>query len=93
MNGVSTQLPSPRVGRPPALGSLGDDPVGATTLSTPTISDTEWQQRVLSQLEAGVAEMRRGDTFKLLQIIATLSIPLAAAAWRVIFRRGADPTV
>lgn len=91
MGGVSTQLPSPRVPRAlPSLGSLGDD-----TLSSPTITDPalQWQDEVLTQLRAGVEEMRRGDRYKLIQIVATLSIPLAAAIWRVIFRRGADPTV
>ncbi len=98
MNGVSTQLPSPRIGGSlmlGALGSLGDDPPADTTLSTPTVTDPtfQWQGQVLAQLQAGVEEMKRSDRYKLLQIIATLSIPLAAAAWRVIFRRGADPTM
>lgn len=91
MAGVSTQLRSAPVARPlPSLGSLGDD-----TLSTPTITDAtaQWQSDVRALLRDGVEEMKRGDRYKLLQIIATLSIPLAAAVWRVIFRRGADPTV
>lgn len=91
MGGVSTQLPSAPVRRGlPALGSLGDD-----TLSTPTITDPtlKWQADVQQLLRDGVEEMRRGDRYKLLQIAATLMIPLSAAIWRVIFRRGSDPTV
>jgi len=95
MGGVSTQLPSRRVVTSVMLGSLGDDPADTTTLSTPTITDPTavWQANVLGQLRAGVEEMKRSDRYKLLQIVATLSIPLAAAVWRVIFRRGSDPTV
>jgi hypothetical protein len=95
MGGVSTQLPSRRVVTSVMLGSLGDDPTDPNTLSTPTITDptAQWQANVLSQLQAGVQEMKVSDRYKLLQIIATLSIPLAAAVWRVIFRRGSDPTV
>lgn len=87
------------------LGSLGDDgattsppittptnPVVVGTLSQPTLPDpatAQWQANVLGQLQAGVAEMRRGDTLKLLQILATLSIPLASVVWKMIFKKGA----
>jgi hypothetical protein len=70
--------------------------VPTTTLSNPTITDPtlQWQANVLSQLQAGVATMQKAELQKWLQIAATLSIPLAAAIWRAIFRRGAgDPTV
>ncbi len=95
MGGVSTQLPARRVVTSVMLGSLGDDQPSPTTLSTPTITDPTlvWQADVLGQLRAGVATMRMAELQKWLQIAATLSIPLAAAIWRVIFRRGADPTV
>lgn len=77
------------------LGSLGaDDASGSTldtsTLATATISDPQvaWQQQVLAELHAGVATMRTAELQKWLQIAATLSIPLAAAIWRMIFKRG-----
>ena len=67
-----------------SLGSLGDD-----TLSTPTVgadqitkATVEWQHKVLDALNRG------SDTLTLqrwLQIAATLSIPLAAAAWKAIW--------
>ncbi len=93
MGGVSTQLPSGRVYRAlPALGSLGDDPGGPTTLSTPTVTDRtfQWQGEVLAELRAGVRTLQTSELQKWLQIGATLSIPLAAAVWRMIFR-GATP--
>jgi hypothetical protein len=95
MGGVSSQLPSRRVVKSIMLGSLGDDPSDPTALSTPTITDPtlQWQANVLGQLQAGVATLRVAELQKWLQIAATLSIPLAAAIWRVIFRRGTDPTV
>lgn len=100
MEGVSTQFPTPLARRPRrSLGSLGDDPNGGTTLDKPTITDPtfQWQADVLAQLRAGVATMRTAELQKWLQIVATLSIPLAAAVWRMIAgslrRSGSDPTV
>jgi hypothetical protein len=97
MEGVSTRMPRPRVWRAlPSLGSLGNGETdGGTTLSTPTITDPtfQWQADVLAQLRAGVKTLQTAELQKWLQVAATLSIPLAAAIWRVIFRRGADPTV
>lgn|SRR5512142_256066 len=104
LSGVSTTFPvhwRPRVAF--GLGSLGDTtppaqistpttPVVVGTLSQPTIPDpatAQWQANVLNQLQSGVAEMRRGDTLKLLQILATLSIPLASVVWKMIFKKGA----
>lgn len=97
MGGVSGRPPGPRVaGRAPAaLGSLGNDTGGTTTLSDPTIADpsVQWQADVLAQLRAGVATLQKAELQKWLQILATVSIPLSAAIWRMIFRRGADPTM
>lgn len=98
MGGVSTQLRSPRVTTQVYLGSLGDAAPGDTTLSEPTVADPslQWQASVLARLDAGVATLQRAELQKWLQIAATLSIPLAAAIWRAVFRRGAsvgDPTV
>jgi len=98
LSGVSTTFPvtwRPRVAFG-ALGSLGDDTTGATSITVPTLpapgpdpATLQWQANVLGQLQAGVAEMKRGDTMKLLQILATLSIPLATVVWKWIFKRGA----
>lgn len=69
------------------LGSLGDD---GSTLSNPTVVDPtiQWQDDVLTQLKAGVATHQKAELQKWLQIAATLSIPLAAAVWRMIFKKG-----
>ena len=87
------------------FGSLGDDTASQPgdlmtgTLQTPTVTDptVAFQTEVLKQLQAGVATMKTAELQKWLQIAATLSIPLAAAIWRVIFRRGGsssgDPTL
>lgn len=93
MGGSSSHFPV-RVPRAvDALGSLGaDDSGGATTLSQPTITDpltVQWQANVLAQLQAGVATMRHAELQKWLQIAATVSIPLFAAIWKVIFKKGA----
>jgi hypothetical protein len=76
------------------LGSLGDDAAPGTTLSDPTIADptSVWQDNVLAQLAAGVKTLQMAEMQKWLQIAATLSIPLAAAVWKMIFKRGADIT-
>lgn len=95
MGGVSSQPRGRRVGRMASLGSLGADPAPGTTLSTPTVVDptVQWQADVIGQLRAGVDTMRTAELQKWLQIIATVSIPLSAAIWKMIFRRGSDPTV
>lgn len=95
MSGVSTQLRPGRVWRPiPMLGSLGDDAVPATTLSTtsldtPTLTDpvtAQWQGQVLQQLQQGVDTLRTAELQKWLQIVATVSIPLAGVIWKMIFK-------
>jgi hypothetical protein len=86
IGGVSSQ---PRR-RTPAFGSLGaDDPTAGNTLSTPTITDptTQWQADVLTQLQAGVATLKTAELQKWLQILATVSIPLAAAIWNLILKK------
>ena len=90
LSGSSTVIPRfhrPRV----SLGSLGDDTGGSTTLSQPTLPDPatlQWQADVKAQLQAGVATLQRAELQKWLQIAATLSIPLAAAVWKMIFKKG-----
>jgi hypothetical protein len=80
-----------------SLGSLGEDTTGAgntlsqPTLSQPTIADPatlQWQGNVLAQLQAGVATLQKANLQKWLQIIATVSIPLSAAIWKMIFKKG-----
>lgn len=92
MSGVSTVIPRQRWLRVAPLGSLGDDAAGdGTTLSQPTITDpatVQWQANVLAQLQAGVDTMRTAELQKWLQIIATVSIPLSAAIWKMIFKKG-----
>lgn len=80
------------------LGSLGDDTSATSqSLTTPTLVEpgpvmAQWQQDVLaSQAQA----MAKQDAYlaietkqRWMQIIATLSIPVAAAIWRAIFRAG-----
>jgi len=73
------------------LGSLGDDAGGSTTLSQPTLTDpatVQWQANVLTQLQAGVKTLQVAELQKWLQIAATLSIPVAAAIWKAIFKSG-----
>jgi len=93
IGGVSTPLSRARVHRQmgPALGSLGDDPASASTLSQPTLTDpatAQWQANVMAQLQAGVQTLKTAELQKWLQIAATLSIPLAGAIWKVIFGKG-----
>lgn len=80
------------------LGSLGDDTSATSqSLTAPTLVEpgpqmAQWQQAVLaSQAQA----MAKQDAYlaietkqRWMQIIATLSIPVAAAIWRAIFRAG-----
>lgn len=92
LGSTQSQPPGARVRRLPkmSLGSLGDDAPGPTTLSTPTIADptAQWQADVLGQLRAGVATMQKAELQKWLQIAATVSIPLFAAVWKLIFKNG-----
>lgn len=93
MGSIVSQPMAPPVSRfAVQLGSLGDDAAPGTTLSSPTLTDpTEvWQNNVLTQLSAGVKTLQMAEMQKWLQIAATLSIPLAAAVWKMIFKRGAD---
>jgi hypothetical protein len=79
----------------PALGSLGvDDSRSGSTLSTPTIADptVQWQADVLTQLRAGVDTLRTAELQKWLQILATVSIPLAAAIWNLILKKSPGQT-
>lgn len=89
LEGVTSQPPGRTVSRR-VLGSLGDD-APPTTLSQPTLTDpatAAWQQKVIAQLEAGVKTMQTAELQKWLQIVATISIPLSAAIWKAIFKRG-----
>jgi hypothetical protein len=97
LSGSSTAIPRYRTPRL-FLGSLGDDTSSAgttlaqPTLAQPTLTDpatVQWQGNVLTQLQAGVATLQKAELQKWLQIAATLSIPLAAAIWKMIFKRGA----
>lgn len=95
MGSVVSQPMGRRVSRiVPQLGSLGDDPTPPTTLSEPTLTDATalWQGNVLSRLDAGVKTLQVAEMQKWLQIAATLSIPLAAAVWKMIFKRGVSDT-
>ena len=97
MGSISSQPPGQRVRTMPrvrqnTLGSLGDDAPAGTTLSQPTVTDPAtlaWQANVLARLDAGVATMQKAELQKWLQIAATVSIPLAAAIWKMIFKGGA----
>lgn len=91
LGSIQSQPPGPRVYRKMfELGSLGAAADGDNTLSQPTITDptAQWQGDVLTQLQAGVATLQKAELQKWLQIAATLSIPLAAAVWRMIFKKG-----
>jgi hypothetical protein len=96
MGSVVSQPMGRRVSRfAPQLGSLGDDPTPPTTLSAPTIADpatAQWQDNVLVQLAAGVKTLQTAELQKWLQILATVSIPLSAAIWKMIFKRGVSDT-
>lgn len=93
MGSIASQPPSRRFARgtPYMLGSLGDDAPAPNTLSNPTIADptanAAWQADVLNQLKAGVKTMQTAELQKWLQIIATVSIPLAGAIWSLILKK------
>ena len=90
IGGISSQPSGRRLARG-VLGSLGDDAPAPNTLSNPTIADptanAEWQAKVIAQLEAGVKTMQTAELQKWLQIIATVSIPLAGAIWSLILKK------
>ena len=100
MAGVSSM---PRPGRQlrPMLGSLGDTAAPSTTLSTPsldqpTLTDpatVQWQGQVLLQLQQGVSTLKTAELQKWLQIVATVSIPLAAAIWNLVFKAARGTSV
>lgn len=77
-----------------SLGSLGaDDGGGGTTLSNPTVSDPltiQWQADVLAEIRRGVATLKTEEMQRWLQVAATLAIPLSAAIWKMIFKRGSS---
>ena len=60
------------------------------------IPDAEWKRRMLAAQEGFVVEAKRyreqDHKAKTIQIIATLSIPLAAAIWRLILRHRGEAT-
>jgi hypothetical protein len=93
IGGISSQPRGRRLARGTAytLGSLGDDAPAPDTLSNPTIPDptanAEWQAKVITQLEAGVKTMQTAELQKWLQIVATVSIPLAGAIWSLILKK------
>jgi hypothetical protein len=92
MEGVQSRPQGQRIGRNVFgyrdLGSLGQDDGAPTSLTQPTINDPyvqatlEWQAKMLKALSEGAKTL---ELQRWMQIAATLSIPLAAAAWRVIF--------
>ena len=93
MGGIVSRPPGRRIlRRMPPLGSLGEDPPDPNTLATPTLPpfdpSGQWQDAVLTQLRAGVDTLKRAELQKWLQILATVSIPLSAAIWKMIFKRG-----
>lgn len=96
LSGVSTELPQRLpVIRMRSLGSLGDDPPAGTTLSQPTLLDpatAQFQQQVLAYLKQGDDLMRTANLTKWLQVVATVCIPLTAAIWRGIFKKGVSVT-
>lgn len=93
MNGLPSQ-PQLRTVSRYALGSLGADDAGSgTTLSNPTVVDpvtAQWQVDVLAQLRAGVDTLKTAELQKWLQVAATVMIPVSAAIWKAIFKRGAS---
>lgn len=90
VNGPALQGP-PDWYRAMAGASLGDDTPtsGAVELTDGTV---RWQQAMLSTNQAILAAQqeftKREQMARYVQIAATLSIPLAAAVWRLIFRGG-----
>lgn len=77
------------------LGSLGDD-TGAPATPTIGMDPVMLQQQQLAELQkisaAQVAFTKRESQERLMQIGATLLIPLSAAIWRAIFRSGRSST-
>lgn len=93
LSGVSTELPKRLPYR--GLGSLGDDPPAGTTLGQPTLLDpatAQFQQQVLAYLKQGDDLMRTANLTKWAQVVATICIPLTAALWKAIFKRGVSVT-
>jgi hypothetical protein len=76
---------------------LGDAPVAATPAVSPvavpdsTLSQAQWQQQMLTTAQQQYAFIQQFNQQYVLhgylQLAATLSIPLAAAAWKWIFGR------
>lgn len=75
------------------LGSLGDDAVTAPA-ATPVLTDgtAQWQSAMLANsnqiLSTQQAFITKDQIARYVQVAATLSIPLAAALWRIIFKSG-----
>ncbi len=74
------------------LGSLGDDTASSPDLAAPTLADPQWQADMLSATQQIVKlqqdQVAKDRWIRYAQIAATLSIPLAAAVWKAIFRGG-----
>ena len=52
----------------------------------------QFQQQVLAYLKQGDDLMRTANLTKWAQVIATVCIPLTAALWKAIFRKGVSVT-
>jgi hypothetical protein len=74
--------------------SLGDDQASGAPVITDGVA--QWQQAMLSTTQqiadAQTAMAEKDKWIRYLQIAATLSIPLAAAVWKMIFRGGSGGT-
>jgi hypothetical protein len=93
--GSNQSMPATHRMAPRIYGSLGDDIPADTSIAVPsTLPDptAEWRANMLAQSTAIAKAQedftRRESMARWVQIGATLSIPLAAAVWRAIFRSG-----
>lgn len=74
---------------------LGDDEPTASSLLEPTLADPFQRQMLAATtgIRAIEAERLRAERIRgALQIVATLSIPLAAAVWRLVLKRRTSST-
>ena len=78
--------------------TLGDDGTAtASSLTEPTLSDTQFRSQALTALQAMRAQdadrIRKEEVRGYLQLAATLSIPLAAFLWkRILGRKKSEAT-